>query len=586
MGHGIAITGEGIVCAIGTNKQSVAHNLRLGHTGIGPMRYLKSVHDELPVGEVKLSNVELKCRLGISEYQEISRTTLLGIMAVTEAVTQARVPTDKSVRVLLISGTTVAGMDITENKFGRMKTDGVGSECLNHHDCGSCSADIAAHFGFFSDYTTISTACSSAANALIFGADLLKAGEADIVVAGGTEALSKFHLNGFNSLMILDHEPCKPFDRDRNGLNLGEGAAYVVLERAEDAARRGATVDAWLNGYGNSCDAYHQTATTPEGIGAQMAMRQALNMAALKPQSIQWIHAHGTGTQNNDQSESNAIESVFAESVPPISSTKGLTGHTTSASGSLSTVISIIAMRQGFVPGNAGYHNAMEKSIIPTLGIAHTELHNVMVNSFGFGGNDSSLIISDRPNDSVCCPIVQGEIVELAHDVNQSIDTLGEIKQFVSPMAVRRMGRLLKSALLTSLRALKESGIRMPDGIVTGTAWGTMEYSEQLLRQLQEGEDALKPTYFMQSTHNTVGSMIAIQLGCHGYNITFSQGGESREWALRQARLLLRLGRCKSVLVGCHDESTELFNVFMIKMGRQALPPVNSEVSVLAIRHC
>lgn len=192
-------------------------------------------------------------------------------------------------------------------------------------------------------------------NALLLGADMLKAGDADIVVAGGSEALSLFHLNGFNSLMILDHERCRPFDGTRAGLNLGEGAAYVVMERLDDAVARHATADACLAGYGNACDAFHQTASSPEGIGALLAMRQALDMAGLKPKDVQWVHAHGTGTVNNDQSEARAIRQVFQGHLPAVSSTKSFTGHTTSASGSIAAVISIIAMHHRFIPVNLGW---------------------------------------------------------------------------------------------------------------------------------------------------------------------------------------------------------------------------------------
>ncbi|MDD6553558.1 MAG: beta-ketoacyl synthase N-terminal-like domain-containing protein, partial [Prevotellaceae bacterium] len=240
----IAIVGLGILCAIGNDKDQVLQSLRARRTGIGEMRCLHSVHHELPVGEVKCSNEELKEQLGIDPQQEISRTALLGMAAMRQALESAGIvvgtdadarPADTPVaghpRTLFINGTTVGGMDITEQHFGvlRAHPDGPLSdadlECLHHHDCGSSTEDIVRHFGCFDDWTTISTACSSAANAIILGAQLLEAGKADRVVVGGTEALSVFHLNGFNSLMILDHEPCRPFDKERAGLNLGEGAA-------------------------------------------------------------------------------------------------------------------------------------------------------------------------------------------------------------------------------------------------------------------------------------------------------------------------------------------------------------------------
>ena len=576
----VVITGKGIVCAIGHDEDSVATSLMHRQSGIGEMRYLQSVHHELPIGEVKLSNAEMKQLLGIDPSQRVSRTALMGMMAVRQAVSEAKVQADGRRRIVLISGTTVAGMDITEQVFGQMVANGVGDGCLDHHVGGSNTADIARYFNLFDDYTTISTACSSAANALELGADMLKAGDADIVVAGGTEALSKFHLNGFNALMILDHAPCRPFDKSRAGLNLGEGAAYVVLERQTDAEQRGAHIDAYLSGYGNACDAFHQTATSPDGLGAQLAMREALTMAGLKPADIQWVHAHGTGTVNNDESESRAIRQVFSDAQPPVSSTKGFTGHTTSASGSIAAVIAIIAMYRRFIPVNLGWSQPMEDGLSPYMQTAPIDLHAVMVNSFGFGGNDSSLILTDQPTATKQPELkAEADIVELTRVENDSLEATKRIRQYVSPMESRRMGKLMKSAMLTSLDALKQAGVSCPDAIVTGTAWGCLENSEQLLLQLIEGEDLFKPTLFMQSTHNTLSSAIAIHLKCHGANLTFTQKEQSFDWSLYQAKLLLRLGRAKTVLVGCHDERTALFNRFL---GQEAAP-VRSTAVVLTI---
>lgn len=580
----IVITGEGIVCAIGIGKEQVTESLLQLRSGIGEMRYIRSCHHELPVGEVKMSNEDMKSLLGIPVDKEVSRTTLMGMLAVGQAITEAGLRRCSRHRIVLISGTTVAGMDITERKFGDMMVHGVTDNSLEHHDSGSCTADIANHFGIFTDYTTISTACSSAANALILGADMLRHADADIVVAGGTEALSCFHLNGFNSLMILDHSVCRPFDKTRAGLNLGEGAAYVVLEREADAVGRNADIDAWLTGYGNACDAYHQTASSPEGTGAQIAMRQALNMSGLNKENIQWVHAHGTGTPDNDKSESNAIQQVFEGSVPPVSSTKAFTGHTTSASGCISVVISMIAMKNGFIPSNLGFHVAMDDGITPSTGIVKMPLHSIMINSFGFGGNDTSLVISDtnvNNGSESSKSSIDIKIEEVARVDNKETDALKDIKNYVRPMEARRMGKLMKSTLLTSLQALERAGIKKPDAIITGTAWGSLEYSEQLLRQMAGGDDMIKPTYFMQSTHNTIGSLVAIHLKCHGYNITFTQGDKSWQWAVYQAKLLLRMGRCKTVLVGCHDESTPLFNEFLRQMGKPQLPPVHSVAVVL-----
>ncbi|MBQ7512447.1 MAG: beta-ketoacyl-[Prevotella sp.] len=216
MNPSIVITGEGIVCAIGLDKDAVLASLRERRTGIGTMRYLRSVHQELPVGEVPLSDEEMRRQLGLVDAQLVNRTTLMGMLAVRQALADAAIDVStvkrQPLRLVLVSGTTVAGMDITERFFRELQDSDEHLRCLLSHSAGSSTRLIADYFGIFGEYTTISTACSSAANALILGANLLKAGQADIVVAGGTEALSVFHLNGFNSLMILDHEQCRPFD--------------------------------------------------------------------------------------------------------------------------------------------------------------------------------------------------------------------------------------------------------------------------------------------------------------------------------------------------------------------------------------
>ncbi len=590
MVNNIAITGEGIISAIGNDKDSVLNSLKENRTGIGGMKHLHSVHHELPVGEVKLSNAEMKLLLGFREDMPISRTILMGILAVKQAISDAdvikAVSKNKNLRVVLISGTTVGGMDITEQLWKDLHTDDKYVECLKYHYAGSSTKAIADYFNIFSDYTTISTACSSAANALILGANMIKAGEADIVIAGGSESLSIFHLNGFNSLMILDKAPCKPFDSQRAGLNLGEGAAYLVLEPEEIANLRKAPIHAYLSGYGNACDAFHQTASSENGEGAFLAMKGALQMANMHPSDIQYINAHGTGTPNNDATESNALKRVFVDHMPLVSSTKSFTGHTTSASGAIEAVICLLALREQFVPANLGWTNQIPEGITPTLGETRFKIDNILSNAFGFGGNDSSFILSLKRQDhsqEKFLKYTDDDIKILARVELSSEEELSEIRKYVGPMEARRMGKLMKSSLLSSLKALEISGIETPDAIITGTAWGCLENSERLLDQItEEGESMLKPTYFMQSTHNTLSSNIAIRTKCHGYNVTYSQGEKSLDWALHDAKLSLKSGICKNVLVGCHDETTPIFGTLMEKIGIKNTSSIHSIAIVLS----
>lgn len=383
----ILITGTGVVSAIGNNCRECLDALQEGRSGISSVEYLKTDHKEYPVGEVKMSNEEIARLLGISGERTYSRTALLGILAVREALAAARL---NEQGLALISGTTVAGMDMTEEAY----PDRLSRAVLGGHDCGSNTNLIADHFGCFDFTSTVSTACSSALNAVIYGARLIEAGLRDIVVVGGTEALSRFHLNGFKSLMILDEAPCRPFDATRAGLNLGEGAAYLVLESEPSAEKRGVRPMGELRGTGNACDAFHQTASSPEGEGASRAMAEALKEAGLAPSEIQYVNAHGTGTPNNDASETAALRRIFGQEMPPVSSTKGLTGHTTSASGSIEAVFCLLALRHQFIPRNHGFAAADAECLAPYMGGPFGRpLRNVLCNSFGFGGNDSSIVI-------------------------------------------------------------------------------------------------------------------------------------------------------------------------------------------------
>lgn len=391
----IVITGIGIVSAIGVGTKATLSSLRNGTTGIRRLRFLQTVHTEFPCGEVPLSNAEMAEILSCEAEQDISRTALMGRMALLEAVNSANLGAKELEQAHFISATTVGGMDKRELFYAEEEHCNALHAAIATHSCATSTRLIARPFGGFASQSTISTACSSAANAIQSGADMLLSGLAQCVVVGGSEALSRFHLNGFNALMILDHDQCRPFDRLRAGLNLGEGAAYLVLETEAAALKRGAKPLCRLAGYANSCDAFHQTASSPNGDGAAIAMTKALQMAQMTPQDIDYINAHGTGTTNNDESESNAIKRVFGDNLPPISSTKSFTGHTTSASGSIEAVISILALRHQFLPINLNWHEQMDGGITPVMSSEpQKEVRTVLSNAFGFGGNDSSLIFT------------------------------------------------------------------------------------------------------------------------------------------------------------------------------------------------
>ncbi len=389
---GIVVTGVGIVSALGIGVEQNLAAIREGRTGISSSPSILKTSHNIPVGELLLTNDELHNAANIPASEHLSRTALLGILAVREALANSAV--DRSKRVGLVSSTSVGGMDLTEHFF-EMFIDNENAGRLRDvrmHDCAASTEAIVKHCGINGYSTTISTACSSAANAVITGAKLLQHNIVDSVVVGGTDALSAFTINGFKSLMILDDKPCRPFDQTRAGLNLGEGAGYIVLQREEDVE----SYYCHLAGYANRNDAHHQTASSQEGNGAYLAMSAALEMAGLPLNSVDYINAHGTGTGNNDASESKAFIRLFGEAIPPFSSTKAFTGHTLAAAGGIEAVLSVLAISEGVIYPNLNYKEPIEEyGLIPISTFAdHQEINAVLSNSFGFGGNCSSLLFT------------------------------------------------------------------------------------------------------------------------------------------------------------------------------------------------
>ena len=389
---GIVVTGVGIVSALGIGVEQNLAAIREGRTGISSSPSILKTSHNIPVGELLLTNDELHNAANIPASEHLSRTALLGILAVREALANSAV--DRSKRVGLVSSTSVGGMDLTEHFF-EMFIDNENAGRLRDvrmHDCAASTEAIVKHCGINGYSTTISTACSSAANAVITGAKLLQHNIVDSVVVGGTDALSAFTINGFKSLMILDDKPCRPFDQTRAGLNLGEGAGYIVLQREEDVE----SYYCHLAGYANRNDAHHQTASSQEGNGAYLAMSAALEMTGLPLNAVDYINAHGTGTGNNDASESKAFIRLFGEAIPPFSSTKAFTGHTLAAAGGIEAVLSVLAISEGVIYPNLNYKEPIEEyGLIPISTFAdHQEINAVLSNSFGFGGNCSSLLFT------------------------------------------------------------------------------------------------------------------------------------------------------------------------------------------------
>jgi len=392
MNRDVYVGGLGAITAMGAGKAAQLKGLISGETALGPLTLFDTSHDVI-VGEVKHSNRELAVMAGLKQEREYSRTTLLGLLAAAEALEDSGVNI-KGLRVGFISATSVGGMDISENFYSHYNKDSNRGRLrqLIGHDCGASTQFIAERLRTESFVTTINTACSSANNAIMMGARMIKAGLLDAVIAGGTDSLCRFTINGFSSLGILDREQCRPFDATRSGLNLGEGAGYLFLHSARVKTHRQYCTVA---GYANANDAFHQTASSADGAGSYLAMSGALNMSGLRVKDIGYINVHGTGTPNNDASEGVAMNRLFAGNTPPFSSTKGFTGHTLGAAGGVESLFAILSLTQGYLWPNLNFRESICEvpGMVPITKTTKKEgITSVLTNSFGFGGNCSSII--------------------------------------------------------------------------------------------------------------------------------------------------------------------------------------------------
>lgn len=393
----VAVTGMGIVSSAGIGVEENFRSLTAGKHGISDIEILETrYHGKLKAGEIKLTNEQLIKMLSLPEDTKLTRTTFLGILAVKEALQSADFQDVNQFRTGLISSTSVGGMDMSERWFFDYENHPEKQKFITSHEAGFSTAAIADYFGLKGMISTISTACSSAANAVMMGAKLIQNGILERVIVGGTDALSKFTLNGFKTLMIVTDEYNTPFDENRKGLNLGEAAAFLVLESDAVIEKTGKKILGYLSGYANANDAHHQTASSDDGQGAFLAMDKALKISGLSPQDIDYVNVHGTATPNNDLSEGKAMIRIFGENgVPDFSSTKPFTGHTLAAAAAVEAVYSLLALQHNKIFPNLNFSTPMKEfSLKPVTELKEKPLQNVLSNSFGFGGNCSTLIFS------------------------------------------------------------------------------------------------------------------------------------------------------------------------------------------------
>lgn len=392
----VFVTGMGVISAIGNNTAENLTHLRKGKTGITRAKYVQSNYGQThPFAEVKQSTEALKSQLKLKTTKGLTRTDFIALTALKEALDNSKLtPTEISAEeTAFISASTIGGMCLTDQLYEDANLISGGSDYVESYPGSTHTLKIAKEYEFSGTVAAINTACSSSANAIMLGAKLIKSGRATRAIVGGTDSIGKFSINGFNALQIMSEEACAPFDENRKGLNLGEGAAYLILE-AEDIVNDKKSY-AEILGYGNSNDAFHPSSLSEDAVGVVECMSRALKSAQINPDDVDYINAHGTATGNNDMTELTGINKVF-KGFPPFNSTKSYTGHTLGAAGAIEAVYSILSINNNELFPSLNCKKTISPfNQYPISSFTKKEIKTVLSNSFGFGGNCTSLIIKE-----------------------------------------------------------------------------------------------------------------------------------------------------------------------------------------------
>jgi 3-oxoacyl-(acyl-carrier-protein) synthase len=569
----------GLVTSAGCGVSKARDVIRSGEKRIRPLSLFPVSQDNrLPVGEV-------------GEFLEaggMPRTHQLALTAAKEAMARC-----KDVPDAVVMGVTTGGMLTTEQ---RLKEGDVNPESFKYHSPSSVTEHIAHEFGCHGPVITISTACSSGAVAIKIALEMLRTGSARLVLAGGADSLSRLTYHGFRALQLIDPQGARPFDKNRQGMSVAEGAAVLVLTASEVVPDNAI---AEILGAGLSCDAHHPSAPHPDGAGALQAMQAALRDAHISLEEIDYINLHGTGTVDNDLSEARALNTLFPHKKPLMSSVKGAFGHSLGAAGAMEAVLSALAVSENLVPANVGCDVPdPELNLEPLLTPLMTEnIQTVLSNSFGFGGNNASIVIGspDRVHGSPSIIRSRGPspLVVLgsacltgAGNTEMSLRTVSEGKsckgmvpdpvltEGFSPRVIRRLRRLPRLVLSLASAAHADSRLQhAPGSIFFGTGWGALSETYDFLTKLFGSEEQFSsPIDFVGSVHNAPAGRAAIRFGSVGPNITTVGGDYSFEQALMLAGLMAKDSDDTLLVIGGDESHGNLSRLFDRSAGSDDTP--------------
>ncbi len=570
----VALTGFGMVCAVGRSIAEAWPRIARGERGVGPVTLFDATGQRASIAaEVKGLEAPRP-----SEGPPWSRTDAMALVAAREALSSAGLD-PRARRVGLVVGGTTGGMFETEEILARMHADPAqrspNPEMLAHPLSATVDR-LGAAIGPFARERTVCSACSSGANAFALGAAWLRLGVVDAVVVGGTDGLCRLTYTGFNALGAIDPSPARPFDVARRGLTIGEGAGFAVLERVDDAARRGARWDVELVGVGIASEAHHITNPAEDGTYAARAIADALASAGLSGRDVDYVNAHGTGTPLNDPMEARALARALGDGLGRawVSSTKAAIGHTLGAAGAIEAILTALAIREGFVPPTAGLvevdPRCAELRHVPAGG-ASADVRVAISNAFGFGGVDTVLALArkgvaraDGARGSRAVRVVgigsTSSAGQLAGDDNARLvsgapQASVDLVAGLDPAKARRLDR---TARLVTIAA-QLAGAGEGDGVVMGTSYGDADGSASFLARLfEKGPRLAPPAEFPNLVPSSPTGHASIYLGLHGPALAVSDLATSGESAVATGFELIAAGVIDGLVAGSAEGPGEI----------------------------
>ena len=573
-GLALWVTGVGLVTPLGTGVSATWERLVAGDRAIRPIqRFPVTGQRSMVAGEV--DGVEVP-------GPGWSRTSCMAAAAAAEAIQAARLDV-RGRRVGLVIGSTTGGMLETEQRLARLHAEPCCHEVpadMLSHPLTSTADRLAERLGPFVRTRTLSSACASGANAMVVAASWLLAGEVDAVVAGGADGLCRLTLTGFNALGALDPEACRPFDRRRRGTSLGEGAGFMVLERAGAARVRGAKPIAELAGWATGAEAHHITNPAPDGVLVASLLVRALARAGLTPEGVDYVNAHGTGTPVNDAAEATALARGLGAEIAriPVSSSKAQLGHSLGAAGAVEAVITALVIQRGTLVPTSPLDEpdpALTLQHVPNEGWRVPEVRAALSCSFGFGGMDTVLAFRtpderERPSDAPLrsavitgvavagsCGLVSGVACATLPDLRPAPAAFDPDPHLDAARA-RRLDRSARLGVVVAMRALGDAGGKDPaSGVVLGSAFGNVDASAAFMhRVFEKGPRAASPAEFPNLVPSSPVGHASIYLGLHGPAIATADLALSGESAMAQAFELVSCGEAPCVVAGAVEPSS------------------------------